>query len=132
MRLWCCARQDQKREAAEMKTVLWTLERRTVWWRMCATMRGRRPKWEKTKRGRRRRKSVWRLCGRRGEWGRTNWLGQRFLMGAGNRILALLGFVLGVQWCRGMRLKLGFFRGCSVRRLGVQGYAVKKHSKSYI
>jgi len=43
-------------------------------------------------------------------------LGQRFLMGAGNQILALLGFVLGVQR----------------QALRVQGYAVKKHSNSYI
>jgi len=56
---------------------------------------------------------------------REKWLGQRFLMmGAGNQILSLLGFVLGVQWCRGMR-SWGFLRGCSVRHLGVQGYGVK-------
>jgi len=46
-----------------MKTVLWTLERRTVWWRMYATKVGEDQSGRKPNVG----EDEGRVCGRRGE-----------------------------------------------------------------
>ena len=59
MGLWCCAGENQKREAADEDCV--DAPKKNCVEDVCDNV------WEKTKRGRRRRKSVWRLCGRRGE-----------------------------------------------------------------